>query len=106
MNHAISPSPALRTGAPTPGTQVRALVAWAVAQRENTLRYAWNKVDAPLVRNLMGQLRVWLERNPHPSAATLKDWWAKEHATVRYVMPGTAAGRQRLQQLEQLIHAL
>lgn len=106
MNHAISPSPALRTGAPTPGTQVRALVAWALAQRENTLKYGWSKVNAPLVRQLMARLRVWLEHNPYPSAETLKGWWAKEEATVRYVMPGTAAGRQRLQQLEQLIHAL
>jgi hypothetical protein len=54
----------------------------------------------------MGKLEVWLRMNVHPGTDTLRAFWKVHEATVRYVMPGTAAGKKNLQRLNELISAL
>lgn len=75
----------------------RELVQWAVSQRANILRLGFNKV--PNVHAPLGRLRTWLERNPHPSIATMRALLNDSITDIAMVMPGNKAGHARMQRL-------
>lgn len=86
--------------------EVRGLVRWAVDRRQEAMKYGWSRMPHPTMVAMVGRLEVWLRVNLHPSAETLLRFWAEQGNTVRYVMPSTAAGRQRLDRLEELMTQL
>lgn len=85
------------------GQHFRACIAWAVDVRAKAIRFGWSRVDAAAVRNSMRPLEQWLGTHHFISMATAKELWRKHQADIRFVMPGNAAGRKRMHQLEQII---
>lgn len=85
------------------GQHFRACIAWAVDARAKAIRFGWSRVDAAAVRNSMRPLEEWLSTHHFISMATAKELWRKHQADIRYVMPGNAAGRKRMHQLENII---
>lgn len=86
--------------------EVRGLVRWAVDRRNEAMRYGWSRMPHPTMVALVGRLEVWLRVNLTPSSETLLRFWAEHETTVRTVMPGTAAGKQRLARMAELMTQL
>lgn len=70
------------------------------------MRYGWSRLPHPTMVAQVNRLELWLRTNIHPSPETLKRMWEELGTTIRYVMPGTAAGKKKLHELETLIHCL
>lgn len=77
------------------------MVKKAVDQRQFLLRTGRSHLTHEVLSVPMMRLQMWLQRNPWPSAATVK---AFPHATeLRLVMPGTTGGKALLRQLDNLL---
>jgi len=94
-------------GATNPGAEVRVLVEWAVKMRKLYMQRGWSKWEPRHMREVLRPLEQWLLEHPAfvgPQAA--KDFWAAHGTAIRHVMPGNAAGRSKLHQLEAILFAL
>jgi hypothetical protein len=88
-------------GPVSPGQQLRTIVRKAVDQRLFLLSTRRSHLTHEVLSVPMMRLQMWLQRNPWPSAATVK---AFPHATeLRLVMPGTTGGKALLRQLDNLL---
>jgi hypothetical protein len=104
----LSTAPALpfRLGANSPGRQLRSVVAWAVAERERAMGHGWSHLDHRLAKGHLDLLISWLRTNLHPGAETVRAFDARLGASLRYVMPGTAAGAAKLKAYERILFNL
>jgi hypothetical protein len=83
--------------------EVHALVRWAVTERTRAMARGWSKVPAGNVYGHIMYLQQWLQHYPVPTPETqrrlLHDAWYR----LQQVMPGTAAGKKKLEQLHALL---
>jgi hypothetical protein len=83
--------------------EVHDLVRWAVVERSRAICRGWSKVDPNAVKTYMIPLQQWLQRYPVPMPETMRRFFHEQWATVRIVMPGTAAGKKKLERLHELL---
>lgn len=96
----------MRSGANSPGRQLRGVVAWAVAARARAMGYGWSRLDHQLAKAHQDRLADWLRTNLHPGAETVRAFDAALGASLRYVMPGNAAGAAKLKEYERILFNL
>jgi hypothetical protein len=101
-----SPLPVAKVRNASKGAEVRAIIEWAIAARERTLRYGWAHVEAAAARREMGMLRTWLDRHVFVSPEAAKQLYTAHAASIHYVMPSNAAGRTKLLRLQQIISSI
>lgn len=83
--------------------EVHDLVQWAVTERSRAICRGWSRVRAEHVQHHMGTLQRWLQHYRVPTTETQRRLLHEMWHHVRAVMPGNAAGRKRLERLEQLL---
>ena len=94
---------------------LRALVTKPEDEARGIVEKAWNMRNAMLKRGAghvnqralhtpMILLQVWLQRNPHPSMNTMRQFRASMAASLRTVLPHNAAGDGLMRRFHELLN--
>lgn len=96
----------VRSGATSPGKDLRALVRWAIDSRKRAVQYGWSHLDTTTAQAFVGRLEAWERTNPFPSADTIRRFDQLLGQCLRYVVPANAAGKKKLAQYERILFNL
>lgn len=88
------------------GALVRNLLEQGLTARARANRMGWTKCNVSITHFAMATVRMWLDRNPYPSAEALRGLLRDHWSSVRCMMPANAAGKRRLAEIETTIHTL
>lgn len=86
-----------------PDQRLIQIVQWAVRERKRCLRYGWGHVDHNLATVRVDVLEQWLRTHFRFGAETVRQFDASHGLYLRYTMPSTAAGKEKLRAYDKLI---
>ncbi len=87
--------------------EARAIVEWGVKQRRRMMQHGWSRMNPVFLHQVLVPLETWLRQHPtYASPTSVKVLWAAHEHAIRGVIPGNAAGRSKVQQLEAILFAL
>lgn len=87
-----------------PEDEAREIVAKAWRMRQGLLKRGAGHIAARELHTPMVMLQVWLQRNPHPSMNTMRQFRASMAAALRTVLPHNAAGDSLMHRFHEILN--
>lgn len=93
-------------GASAPGKQLRAVVRWAVDTRLRMIQWNWSRHNLITAQQHVNRLQKWLSAHADASAESIRRFDVELGTSLRYVLPGNAAGKAKVQEYERILLSL